>query len=289
MSGHEHHGHKHHHDHLDWNARGATMELEGEVMFPLVEQGFQWLQEVQPQAERVLDIGSGPGIAACHLAELYPDAEVVAVDGAPALLELAQARADRLGVRIGTREAQLPEGLGELGTADVIWIGQVLHHLGDQEAALAQLAGMLRPGGVLALMEGGLPFRFLPRDIGIGRVGFETRLDVAVNIGFAEMREELPDKVDVVEDWAAMLDRAGMRHAGTKTFLVDHPAPIDGRTRDYAHSIFTRWGDFGADRLSEEDSATLARLLDPEDPAGVLKRKDTFVLGARTIYLATTK
>ncbi|WP_246843209.1 trans-aconitate 2-methyltransferase [Allokutzneria sp. NRRL B-24872] len=288
MSGHKHHGHNHH-EHLDWNARGAAMELEGEVMFPLVEQGFQWLQGILPKAERVLDIGSGPGIAACHLAGLYPDAEVVAVDGAPALLELAQARADRLGVRIGTRHAQLPDDLGELGTADVIWIGQVLHHLGDQEAALAQLAGMLRPGGVLALMEGGLPFRFLPRDIGIGRVGFQARLDVAVSAGFAEMREELADKVDVVEDWAAMIGRAGMRHAGTRSFLVDHPAPIDERTRAYMRDIVTRWGDFGADRLSEEDSATLARLLDPEDPAGVLNRKDAFVLGARTIYLATTK
>ncbi|SDM72142.1 class I SAM-dependent methyltransferase [Allokutzneria albata] len=278
-------GHKHH-DHLDWNQRGEVMEREAEVIFPVVEQAFQWLRGTRPEAGRVLDIGSGPGVAACELARIHPHAEVVAVDGAPALLERARARADRLGVRLNTRLAQLPEDFGELGTADVIWIGQVLHHLGDQEAALAELAGLLRPGGVLALMEGGLPFRFLPRDIGFGRVGFQSRLDVAVSAGFAEMRAELPDKVDVVEDWAAMITRAGMRHAGTRSFLVDHPSPIDERTRGYVHSVLTGWGDFGADRLSEEDAATLARLLDPEDEAGVLRRPDVFVLGARTIYLA---
>ncbi|MCP3802052.1 class I SAM-dependent methyltransferase [Allokutzneria sp. A3M-2-11 16] len=280
-------GHKHH-DHLDWNERGEIMEREAEVVFPLVEQAFQWVREVRPEAGRVLDIGSGPGVAACQLARLYPDAEVVAVDGAPALLERAAARAERLGVRLTTRHAQLPDEFGELGTADVVWIGQVLHHLGDQEAGLAELAGLLRPGGVLALMEGGLPFRFLPRDIGIGRTGFQSRLDVAVSTGFAEMRAELPGKVDVVEDWAAMIGRAGMRHVGTRSFLVDHPSRIDERTRRYVHSVLTGWGDFSADRLSEEDAATLARLLDPEDEAGVLRRPDAFVLGARTIYLATT-
>ncbi|MFB9909694.1 class I SAM-dependent methyltransferase [Allokutzneria oryzae] len=281
-------GHKHH-DHLDWDNRGEVLERDAEVMSPLLEQAFQWLQGFQATPERVLDIGSGPGVASSLLAGLHPGAEVVAVDGAPALLERARARAQRLGVPIGTRLAQLPEEIGDLGSADVVWIGQVLHHLGDQEAALAELAGLLRPGGVLALMEGGLPFRFLPRDIGIGEPGLQSRLDAAVDLSFNEMRAELPDKVAVVEDWPALLDRAGMKHIGTRTFLVDHPAPVDGDKRSYIRSTIENWSKFAAQRLSDEDNATLARLLDPEDEAGVPRRPDVFVLGARTIYLATTR
>ena len=47
-------------------------------------------------------------------------------------------------------------------------------------------------------------------DIGIGRPGLQTRLDGVRERWFEIMRAELPGSTTVVEDWPAMLTRAGL-------------------------------------------------------------------------------
>ncbi|MRT44546.1 SAM-dependent methyltransferase, partial [Xylella fastidiosa subsp. multiplex] len=81
-------------------------------------------------------------------------------------------------------------------------------------------AARLAPGGTLAIMEGGLPARFLPRDIGIGRPGLQARLDVLEEEWFADMRASLPGAVAEAEDWPALMTTAGLRPTGTRTFLL---------------------------------------------------------------------
>ena len=41
------------------------------------------------------------------------------------------------------------------------------------------------------------------------------------------------------------------------------------------------------DRISDDDRATLTRLLDDDDPHSVLRRPDVFVLNARTVHAGT--
>ncbi|MFC7640874.1 class I SAM-dependent methyltransferase [Streptosporangium lutulentum] len=209
-------------------------------------------------------------------AETFADAEAVAVDGAPGLLDRALARAERLGLggRVAVRHAELPEGLdgddehgeGGLGTADLIWSSKAVHHLGDQQGALNALAGALRPGGLLAVAEGGLPMRFLPRDIGIGRPGLQARLDVVQEDWFEIMRAELPGSTTVVEDWPAMLSRAGLTRTGGFTSLLDLQAPLGEAARAFLHAHLTRLRETTSEFLDTEDRGTLDVLLDPVAP-----------------------
>ncbi|MBT2383468.1 trans-aconitate 2-methyltransferase [Streptomyces sp. ISL-11] len=267
---------------FDWAAMADMLELEGETHSPYVRQAFEELRHLRPA--RILDIGSGPGVAACRLAALFPEAEVTAVDGAPELLARAEERAARDGVRLRTRAADFPEGLDGLGPADLVWSGQVVHHVGDQQDALRRLAGLLSPGGTLAVVEGGLPPRSLPRDLGFGRPGLEARLDAATADRFDRMRVELPGSVAVVEDWPGMLRTAGLTGVRSRTFLVDHPAPLaEGPRRSVRRSLERHRG-LLAERLETEDLATLDRLLDPADPAGVDHRADLFLLTAKTVH-----
>src|SRR5690606_40505854 len=99
------------------------------------------------------------------------------------------------------------------------------HHLGGQQAALTALASRLAPGGTLAVMEGGLPTRFLPRDIGFGRPGLQARLDVLQEEWFTQMRADLPGSVATTEHWPALLTAAGLHHTRTRSFLLHLPAP----------------------------------------------------------------
>ncbi|WP_116210228.1 class I SAM-dependent methyltransferase [Streptomyces olivoreticuli] len=267
---------------FDWAAMADMLEREGEAHGPYVRQALDELGDLAPR--RVLDIGSGPGVAACRMAALFPRAEVTAVDGSPELLARAEERAGRLGVRLRTEVAEFPGGLAGLGTADLVWSGQVVHHVGDQQDALDRLAGLLAPGGVLAVVEGGLPARSLPRDLGFGRPGLQTRLDAAMADRFDRMRTELPGSVAVIEDWPAMLRAAGLTEVRARTFLVDHPAPVSDEVRQSVRGTLERCRTGLAEVLDAEDAATLDRLLDPADPAGVDRRPDLFLLTAKTVH-----
>lgn len=288
------HSHSHTHTHdddFDWDAMADLLVLEGETHGPYVQQAIAELQRLTAHGERtprrILDIGSGPGVAACRLAAAFPAAEVTAVDGSGQLLTRAGQRAARLGVGLRTRQAEFPSGLAELaelGAADIIWSGQVVHHVGDQQGALHALAGLLAPGGVLAIVEGGLPARSLPRDLGFGRPDLFARLDVAMTHRFARMRAELPGSVAVVEDWPGLLRIAGLTEVHSRTFLVEHPAPLADGPRQLVRGTLERSRQSLGDFLDAEDLATLDRLLDPADPACIDRRADAYLLLAKTVH-----
>ncbi|MET8633045.1 class I SAM-dependent methyltransferase [Streptomyces sp. NPDC004096] len=284
----------HHHDHddhtdIDWAVMAPLLEAQAELFTPLYERAMAWLAQEVPGPGLIVDSGSGPGVVSCLFAEAFPSARIVAVDGSEPLLERARARAERLGLadRFGTVAGELPEVLDDLPyPADLLWASNSLHHLGDQRAALAAFAARLAPGGTLALLEGGLPARFLPRDIGIGRPGLQARIDAVEAEWFARMRASLPGAVTETEDWPALLSAAGLKHTGTRSFLLDLPAPVSDRARAYVVASLSRLREALEEDLDREDRAALDRLLDPRDEASVHHRSDVFVLKAHTVYTA---
>ncbi|WP_445528032.1 class I SAM-dependent methyltransferase [Streptomyces cyslabdanicus] len=285
--GHSHHGHGH--TDVDWAVMAPMLEAQAELFAPLYGNVMAWLGEKAPDPGLIVDAGSGPGVISCLFAEVFPGARVAAVDGSEPLLERARDRAARLGLadRLATVTGELPGVLDELDyPAGLLWAGNSLHHLGDQRAALAAFAERLAPGGTLALLEGGLPARFLPRDIGIGRPGLQARLDVMQEDWFARMRAELPGSVAETEDWPALLAAAGLKHTGTRSFLLDLPAPVSDPARAYVAADLNRLREFVGSDLGDEDRATLDRLLDPGDEASVHRRNDLFVLKAHTVHTA---
>jgi len=123
--------HGHVHD-LDWAAMAALLETKAEIRRPFIDGAAHWIAELHRDlpVRRVIDIGAGPGVASAIFAGLFPGAEVLAADREQALLDRA---AD-----------DLPALLGD---ADVVWAGQVLHHLPDQREAVRRVAALVRPGG----------------------------------------------------------------------------------------------------------------------------------------------
>lgn len=289
-------GHNGENGHVDWDAVGAHLEASGELQLPALNQIADRLRGLTAArtVQRVLDVGAGPGVMSCVLAEAFPDADVVAVDGSPELLERVASRAERLGLgtRVTTSHLLLPDGLDAgsgIEQADLVWTSKTIHHLGDQQAALVAIASRLAPGGMLAVAEGGLPMRFLPRDIGQGRPGLQARLDAAQEQWFELMRSQTPGAIGVVEDWPAMLRRAGMDEVAPFTMLLDLPAPLDAEPREFLRSHLQRIRDRMSDWLDAEDRTTLDALLDPGSPTGMAWRQDAFLLSATTVITATRR
>ena len=103
---------------------------------------------VRPLAgKRVLDVGCGAGLLAEPLARL--GGEVTGVDAAEVNVTAARAHAAGSGLAIDYRAGELA-ALG-LGRFDLITSMEVLEHVADKPAFLAQLAERLAPGGLLVL------------------------------------------------------------------------------------------------------------------------------------------
>lgn len=262
----------------------------------------QWYEQlaaalVRPADRVAVDIGcGGGGMTLALAAALGAPGRVVAVDAEPEVLAAVRGRlAERSRPLAGVTlvAADLAGGMEPVraalpAPADLVWASAAVHHLGDQQAAVGTLAGMLGPGGRLALAEGGLPARHLPWDLGIGEPGLELRLDAANDRWFARMRAELPGSVPMPYGWTEALRRAGLTGVTTRTTLREQPAPLTEPDRRALADRFDRWVDRlrPTGLLDPADLAAWDRLLDPADPAWLGHRSDLFRLSARSVHLA---
>lgn len=118
------------------------LRFEGERLRPALD---LIARIAHPGPRRVVDLGCGAGNALPVLAARFPGAEVVGVDGSPAML----AKAEGAGFR--TELADIARWTPADGPVDVIFSNAALHWLPDHAALLPRLLGLLAPGGVLAV------------------------------------------------------------------------------------------------------------------------------------------
>jgi hypothetical protein len=139
---------------------------------------------------------------------------------------------------------------------------------------------LIRPGGVLAIGEGGLPIRFLPLG---ADTGLTARLD-AVGEQLIAGREHPAGIAISAQTWPEMLLAAGLSTVQSRSFLLDVPAPLPEAARRHLHSRLTMTQEMLGDHLTPDDRAALAALLDPDAAGGVLHRPDAFLLTASTVH-----
>jgi trans-aconitate 2-methyltransferase len=96
--------------------------------------------------ERVVDLGCGPGNSTALLALRWPQADVLGIDSAAAML--AKAREGAIGAR--WLEADIASWAPEV-PVDLLFSNAALQWLPDHQTLLPRLLGHLRPGGVLAI------------------------------------------------------------------------------------------------------------------------------------------
>jgi demethylmenaquinone methyltransferase / 2-methoxy-6-polyprenyl-1,4-benzoquinol methylase len=117
------------------------------------------VSRIPPDASRVLDVASGTAAVAIELARADSARIVVGVDQSHEMLAAGRERVERagLGERIDLREARaevLPFGDAEF---DALTFTYLLRYVDDVSATLRELVRVVRPGGMVAMLEFGLP------------------------------------------------------------------------------------------------------------------------------------
>lgn len=113
--------------------------------------------------KRILDFGCGSGASTVHLADMFPEAEIVGLDLISSYLVAARTLAEHLGLpKVLFVEARSPDSLGDLGSFDFVMLNAVYEHLlpAERQRLLPQLWASLSPGGTLFVTM--CPHRYYP-------------------------------------------------------------------------------------------------------------------------------
>lgn len=162
----------------------------------------------------VLDLGIGSGLVAEAVLDALPRAELVGVDFSPPMLDLARERLGRFGPRVHLCEGDLSApaaiDLPRRRYAAVFSV-QTLHHLSDREksAALAWMAGLVEPGGLIVVID---RVKVEEALFGDWQIAWR-RVDPAVSSTYTEFLGELEeggDRPSTLEDHIAWMKTAGL-------------------------------------------------------------------------------
>jgi ubiquinone/menaquinone biosynthesis C-methylase UbiE len=103
-----------------------------------------------PRGAAVLDVGTGPGVLLVELARRRPDLNLTGLDLSPDMVTAANRNlGDQATVRVGSvTQLPFPDGSFDLVVSSIS-----MHHWDHPEAAVPELARVLRPGGRLRIYD----------------------------------------------------------------------------------------------------------------------------------------
>ena len=189
-----------------WNPE--TYERDGAFVHELAGGVLEWLA-AQP-GEHILDLGCGDGQLTERIAA--GGASVVAIDASPQMVAAARARA--IAAEEGSAES-LPYADR---TFDAVFSNAVLHWVRGQDAMLAQVHRVLRPGGRLVAEMGG------HGNIAAIRVAFAA---VLARYGSADPGER-GNYYPTAEAYSRRLQQHGFTVARILFFARPTPLPASG-------------------------------------------------------------
>ena len=162
--------------------RRHTAETSAAYVLPLIRPGFN-----------VLDFGCGPGTISRGLAKAAAPGELHGVDMEESQIDIARAVADAGGITNAYfHTGDVTSLLFEDDFFDVAHCHNVLMHVPDTRAVLAEIKRVLKPGGIIACREMICESSFTHPDFGVIRKAWDMFEDlVAADDGHPQMGKDM--------------------------------------------------------------------------------------------------
>jgi len=101
--------------------------------------------------KRILDVGAGYGESSVYFA--LKGAKVTALDPSPMMIKQMVALADRHRVQVHSVVGDVHDLPDPPDSYDIVYLGNVIHHVEDRSALFARIRTLLKPGGVFVSMD----------------------------------------------------------------------------------------------------------------------------------------
>jgi trans-aconitate methyltransferase len=220
----------------------------GAFVHELAEGVVEWLA-ARP-GERILDLGCGDGQLTARLAEAGVD--VRGVDASPAMVAAARAKG------IAADEAPAEKLPYDDASFDAVFSNAVLHWVRDQDAMMAEVHRVLKPGG-----------RFVAEMGGHGNVAaiHVALRSVLERYGFAGAEDGV-NYYPTPEAYTRRLEHHGFRVE--RTALIPRPTPLEnsgmaGWLRTFRRGVLDQLPEALRETVVDECCALLAPALRDED------------------------
>jgi SAM-dependent methyltransferase len=215
---------------------------------------------LQP-GDRVLDVPCGDGCYAVWLAErVQPGGSVVGADCSLAYLDMAREQAARSAAVgalsfVAADVYQLPF---EEGSFDFIWCSQSFVSLTEPERALREMKRILRPGGMVGVMENDEVHHLL----------FPWPAEMELAIRQAQLRQrrdqgEESAQITIGRRLRTVLRSAGLRPVRKTTYATDRQWPLNGYEQKFLGDYLQVLCEQVRPYLEAGLLAQLERMLDP--------------------------
>lgn len=217
---------------------------------------------IQP-GERVLDVGSGTGLLAEHVAGLVgPRGSVNAVDPLPLRIELAQKKA-RSNLTFAVDDAYKLERFAD-ASFDVVYLNAVFHWFPEKRAPLQNFHRLLKQGGRLGIATGSRDHPNRIHDVKrkvLGRAPY---------VGYAQPESGQPLRV-TADELRGLLEESGFE---VRTLVVEPNKTVHASAEAAVqHSQASSFGNFlghlPANLAAQARAEILAELEQLRTPEGI--------------------
>jgi len=106
-----------------------------------------------PPDSKILDVGTGPGVLLVELAKRRTDLHLTGIDLSADMIVAATRNLDRFGFRTTAQVGDVTNLPFPDGSFDLVVSSLSLHHWDEPEAAVPELARVLRPGGRVQIYD----------------------------------------------------------------------------------------------------------------------------------------